>query len=146
MSLTHKIKLTNTKAGFTLLEILLVVGIIALLAGIVIVAINPSKQLADARNAQRRSDVNALANAAYQYLIDSTPAAPHIISDLGLTDGTCAADVSSMESLINPTYISAIPTDPSDGSGYTGGIDTSTGRVNICAPMAENGATIDITK
>ena len=35
----------NSRA-FTLLEILLVVGIISLLAGIVILAINPNKQLA----------------------------------------------------------------------------------------------------
>lgn len=56
--------------GFTLLEILLVVGIISILAGIVILAINPTKQLGDTRNAQRRSDVLTILNAAYQFSID----------------------------------------------------------------------------
>ena len=43
-------------SGFTLIEILLVVALIALLAGIVIIAVNPNKQLADGRNARRRGN------------------------------------------------------------------------------------------
>ncbi len=60
------------KGGFTLLEILLVIGIIAILAGIVIVAINPSKQLATVRNTERRSDIKQLNSALTQYYIDHT--------------------------------------------------------------------------
>lgn len=64
--------------GFTLLEILLVVAIISILAGIVIVAINPAKQLGDARNAQRKSDVQTILNGVYQYVIDSQGRLPTI--------------------------------------------------------------------
>jgi len=63
--------LSNARRGFTLIELLLVVGIIAILASIVIVAINPTKQLGDTRNAQRKADVNTILSAVYQYSIDN---------------------------------------------------------------------------
>lgn len=66
----------RTSKGFTLIELLLVIGIIAILAAIVIVAINPTKQLGDARDAQRRSDVNTLLNAVWQYAIDFNGSMP----------------------------------------------------------------------
>jgi type IV pilus assembly protein PilA len=79
-------KKSNSSRGFTLLEILLVVGIIAILAGIVILAINPTKQLGDTRNAQRRSDVLTILNAVYQFSIDNNGKLP-------TDDGTVSGDV-----------------------------------------------------
>lgn len=63
--------LRRNTSGFTLLEILLVVAALAILAGIVATGINPNKQLADARNAERRSDIRTISDAIYQYSIDN---------------------------------------------------------------------------
>src|SRR3989344_6623338 len=85
--------------GFTLLEILLVVAAIAILAGVVIVAINPGKQLADTRNATRQTDVKTITDAVYQYSFDHGGAFPSGIDTnllmLGTDSSGCGATCGS---------------------------------------------------
>lgn len=146
--------------GFTLLEILLVVAAIAILAGIVILAINPTKQLGDTRNAQRRSDVNTILNAVYQYAIDNNGSLPTAIpssttcatpatNQICKTSGTCTSLVDLSVLTASEKYLTAIPTDPTgsstNGTGYFIAKSTN-GRVTVCAPSAENSATISVTR
>jgi prepilin-type N-terminal cleavage/methylation domain-containing protein len=49
--------------GFTLIELLVVIAIIGVLMGAVIVAINPTKRLADARDANGKTRVATVASA-----------------------------------------------------------------------------------
>ena len=138
--------------GFTLLEILLVVAAIGILASIVIVAINPSKQLAETRNAQRRADVNTLLSAVYQYAIDNEGELPFTSS--GTLTEVCATGATSCSGLVDlstltdaETYLIAIPTDPqggvlTNGAGYSIAT-TSSGRVVVNAPKAEQGQSIE---
>ena len=154
-----KTKIVNSKAGFTLLEILLVVGIIAILAGIVILAINPTKQLGDARNAQRRSDVLTILNAVYQYAIDNNGNLPNsagitsTVSPCG-TSSSVATDASTTlaATLVgaSSTYLIALPHDPATTttsySAYYINKNATSSRVTVCAPYAENNVTISVTR
>ena len=142
--------------GFTLLEVLLVIAIIGILAAIVIVALNPNKQLADARNAQRKSDVNTLLNAVYQYDID-TSAMPDTISttSTGICRygaGPCVTASSTLTdlSVLVPKYVVNIPVDPTtataSSTGYVISVSATDNRVTVSAPAAENGMTISVSK
>lgn len=138
----------SAKRGFTLIELLLVIGIIAILAAIVIVAINPTKQLGDARNAQRRSDVNTILNAVYQYAIDhngTLPISNTVEREVCVTD---AADCDEVDlDVLTGSYLVRIPSDPqASGTGTDYMIVRgSNGRVTVSAPSAEN-TTITVTR
>ncbi len=144
----------KNKKGFTLIEILLVVATIAILAGIVILAINPSKQLGEARNAQRRADINTILNAVYQYSLDHNGSLPSSITttatEICKTGGTCTGLISLSDLTTSETYLTAIPSDPSGGCNTNGVcyriMKTGNGRVTVSAPGAEQGATISATR
>src|SRR3989344_5172466 len=56
--------------GFTLIEIIIVIGVISILAGIVITAVNPRRQLAITENTKRAAAARELQNAIQQFVID----------------------------------------------------------------------------
>lgn len=154
------------KKGFTLLEILLVVGIIAILAGIVIIAINPGKQLATVRNTERAANLKEINNAIQQYYIDhssypaSIPNSLEEICDTGATTTPHSIDCTGLVdlSILVPTYLVAIPSDPqgsfafldkiipkafaaSNGNGYLIGKDDNN-KISLVAPKSELSADI----
>lgn len=150
----------NKKQGFTLIEVLIVMGIVAVLATIVIVAINPGRQFAQARNTQRTSNVNAILNAIGQYVADNKGLLPSAITS---TTSNISNTGTNLCGVIVPVYMPVLTADPSlangamsDGqitstecgsydTGYTV-VKDANGRITIAAPLAELSATISITR
>ena len=138
----------NERQGFTLIEILVVIGIIAILAAIVVIAINPARQFAQARNSQRLSNINTYLNAIGQDMADNKGLFGGVCASVSLPATTTAilngSGTGVNLSCLTPTYIPAgLPTDPT----YTSGTDTfytvvqdnvgsTTGRVTVCAPKS----------
>jgi len=157
-----RFKNLKNQKGFTLLEVLLVVAIIAILAGIVIIAINPGKQLGDTRNAQRQADVTTILNAVYQYSLDNNGTLPTSITNTateicktGTAPATCTSgslvDLSTITS--SGKYVANMPVDPqcptgcaANGNGYKISKDATTGRVTVLAINPEQGKTISVTR
>ncbi len=145
--------------GFSLIEILIVVGLILILAAVTIVAINPAKHFQDTRNAERSADVSEILNAITQYTaeegrtlrdLDEDPTAdPPLIIPTCDRDWDEAGDINTVVDVgaLVPEYIVEIPRDPQatgDLAGYR--ICENGGRVQILAQEEGTGDLIVATR
>jgi prepilin-type N-terminal cleavage/methylation domain-containing protein len=138
--------------GFTLIEILVVIGMLGILASTALVAINPLHQFAQARNAQRISNVNAILGAIGTRIADRggvfiDDACSETLPASSTVLGNMPGEYDIRPCLV-PVYIPELPIDPSDGintctedicpngsydTGYTVQL-RSANRIRICAP------------
>lgn len=145
--------------GFTLLEVLMVIGILAILAGVVLVAVNPSRQFKVARDSQRRANVQAILSAIGQNMADHTGnfVCEGVISQVPQVETGINSDTGfDLAPCVVPDYISLLPYDPSkEGSYYTDETDYVTGytivadangRITVSAESEVTGGTISVTR
>lgn len=152
-------KFYSKTSGFTLIELLVVIGILAVLLAIVLIAINPARQFAQANNTQRASDINAILNAVTQYGADNNGTLPADIPAAGTVENIADTGANICADLV-PTYIAALPVDPTSGTDpvaeadcvnaydtqYTITQSATNNRVTVEAPNAQLTATISVTR
>lgn len=133
------------KKGFTLVELLVVIGILAILTAAVVVVLNPAELLRQSRDAQRLSDFDALRSAVNLYLStaptptfktgsDASSSVSMNTNCLAATSTTCYINTLTVNTgtgwvpidfteLATSTVglsapISALPTDPINNASY----------------------------
>jgi prepilin-type N-terminal cleavage/methylation domain-containing protein len=148
--------IAQNRKGFTLIEILVVIGILAVLFAIVLIAINPARQFAQANNTKRRSDVNAILNAVHQYAADNRGSLP---AGIGATVGTISDTGVNICADLVTRYLAALPVDPQTNNGaavtncgaayntnYAIIRSTTDNRVTVSANSPELGEVINVTR
>jgi len=126
--------LKTNQTGFTLVELLIVIGILAVLMAITIIAINPVQQLQNARNSQRQSDVSSILDAFYQYEATNgkiPPTAANVTASAKPLAGA-ASQTATSTSFASPNLTLNVP---------SGNIILSGGNVTIagCTQAGDNG-------
>ncbi|MFZ3032139.1 MAG: type II secretion system protein, partial [Candidatus Moraniibacteriota bacterium] len=125
----HKKFLSSKQQGFTLIEILLVIGIIAVLATVVIVSLDPATRFQNARDVRRLADIQSVLSAVQQYIVDNRGTLPSGLdttekqigtsaTSCALTDGICSANTTyclDLSTTLAP-YLKDMPYDPENGS------------------------------
>jgi prepilin-type N-terminal cleavage/methylation domain-containing protein len=146
--------------GFTLLEVLLVIALIGILIGTILVSVNPNRQLAQARNLTRKSDITDIYNALEAYSVKNSANIVNTIttSYQEICDTGTRSTTNSLPSatycdnkidlrLLVPTYITSIPKDSrATGVANTGYevAKTNTNQISIKAKNPELGESIVI--
>ncbi len=149
-------KIEKNQKAFTLVELIIVIAIVAILAGAIFVAIDPARRLHEARNARRNADIATVLDAVKKYQVDNDGDHYSTVANMTVnlhyqlgtatnncgmtcfldnTQGACV-DLSGMGS----NYLASVPYDPKNGdsqrSGYAIMRDTN-GAITLRACLGE---------
>ena len=138
---------------------MIVVAIIAVLATLAIVALNPVRRYQESRNAKRWNDADAIAAAVQQYVIDNDGDLPVGINTVANQIGTCAtggdtlcvgADTACLNLGADLTsYLKSMPIDPLVGTNPTTGysiVKDANNFITVKSCQPEGGASISVSR
>ncbi len=159
------ISLLKRQKGFTLLELLIVMALIAILVGIVIAALNPGRQFSLARNSRRWAHLNAIMNGVSANMAENNgvftcageaAGIPAVAQSMRNDDADPATNEYDIAPCLVTEYLSQMPFDPSTtGAGWTSEAVHVTGytisqdaadRITVAAPDAELSEVINLTR
>lgn len=150
------------KRNLSLTEILLVVLIVAVLAVIVFISINPMKRLGDSRDLRRSTDVESILSAVHSYIADNKGALPIGLTtnmaaqvQIGTIGGaaisttmtSCTVAANAKVDLTTPLakYLKTMPADPKDGTSAATGYVIQVDANNVVTVSACNSENASIT-
>jgi len=139
--------------GFTLIELIIVIGIIALLAAAVFVSVDPAKRLGDTKDSVRASDAIAIEKAIQKTIADNgvIPASLELVENVPymlVTDGgvhTGTAECNTLDLDINRTdiaqdisdHLQTLPVDSDSSGDDTGYYVIRRNNSYFCEPCNE---------
>lgn len=98
MSIFKRQKSKVKASGFTLVELLVVIAVIAILFAVILLALNPAQRFKDSRNARRLTDVRSISDSISTYTADKKGSYPANIPDgqcIGSKSATVVTDPGS---------------------------------------------------
>jgi prepilin-type N-terminal cleavage/methylation domain-containing protein len=113
------------KKGFTLIELLIVIAIIGVLAGAVLLALNPAARIKSANDATVKSNISAIQNAVTLYLSDNRSFPP---------DQAHLTTAQVVNGITNPAVLAVWPTSPGTTS-YALTLNGTTTALAVYATM-----------
>lgn len=137
---TERSRGERSRSGFTLVELMITLAIMAVVAGIIIFIISPQRQLQKARDARRKDDLNQISQALGQYALANNNDYPVSTVDYQITGAP-------WNSSWQP-YLVKVPQDPlpsqtyayqSDGKSYQLYARLENPDANGCSPCGPGG-------